>query len=51
MTCEDYPCCGHGTEGCEDRPEFHSEYWRDPARARDLHDPGSPEWFDAQDDD
>lgn len=27
--CEDYPCCGHGQEGCEDRPEFHSEYWHE----------------------
>jgi hypothetical protein len=25
--CEDYPCCGHGTEGCDDRPEFTAEYW------------------------
>lgn len=25
--CEDYPCCGHDQDGCEDRPEYHSEYW------------------------
>lgn len=25
--CEDFPCCGHGNEGCQDRKEFHSEYW------------------------
>ena len=25
--CEDKPCCQHGYESCEDRTEFHSEYW------------------------
>lgn len=24
---EDFPCCGCQYGECEDRPEFHSEYW------------------------
>ena len=29
MICEDYPCCGHRQGECQDRAEFHSEYWHD----------------------
>lgn len=29
MRCEDFPCCQHGNEGCEDRSEYHSKYWYD----------------------
>lgn len=25
--CEDFPCCGHGQEGCMPRPEFTKDYW------------------------
>ena len=27
MQCEDFPCCGHPRGQCEDRPEYHSDYW------------------------
>jgi hypothetical protein len=25
--CEDFPCCGHGRSGCDERAEFTSEFW------------------------
>jgi len=48
--CEDYPCCGHTDgDGCQTRPEHTSDYyWRNP---QFLHEPGSPEWYDAMEDD
>lgn len=41
--CEDFPCCGH-TDGlpCDWSPPNHS------AAPWLLHEPGSPEWFDAR---
>lgn len=38
MHCEDYPCCGHAPGECEDRPEFHADYWRN--RIQQLEDQG-----------
>jgi hypothetical protein len=47
--CEDYPCCGHTDgDGCQTLPEHTSEFYL--ANPRFLHEPGSPEWFDALDD-
>lgn len=45
--CEDYPCCGHTDgDGCQTTPEMTSAfYYRNPHL---LHEPGSPEWWDAQ---
>lgn len=47
--CEDYPCCGHTDgDGCQTRPEHTSDfYYRNPHL---LHEPGSPEWYDAMED-
>lgn len=47
--CEDYPCCGHTDgDGCQTLPEHTSDfYYRNP---QFLHEPGSPEWYDAMDD-
>lgn len=47
--CEDYPCCGHTDGGgCQTAPEMTSDfYYRNP---QFLHEPGSPEWYDALDD-
>ena len=42
--CEDYPCCGHGVEGCEDRPEFHMDYYL--ANPHLLRDPMDPDYFE-----
>lgn len=44
--CEDYPCCGHTDgDGCQTLPEHTSDfYYRNPQL---LHEPGSPEWYDA----
>lgn len=44
--CEDYPCCGHTDgDGCQTRPEHTADFYhRNPHL---LHEPGSPEWFDA----
>ncbi len=47
--CEDYPCCGHTDgDGCQTLPEHTSAYYLDNPQY--LHEPGSPEWYDAQDD-
>lgn len=48
--CEDYPCCGHTDgDGCRPLPSHTSDfYYRNP---QFLHEPGSPEWYDAMDDD
>lgn len=47
--CEDFPCCGHTDgDGCQTLPEHTSDfYYRNP---QFLHEPGSPEWYDALDD-
>jgi hypothetical protein len=47
--CEDYPCCGHTDgDGCQTLPSHTSEfYYRNP---QFLHEPGSPEWYDALED-
>lgn len=46
--CEDYPCCGHTDgDGCQTLPQHTSAYYLDNPHL--LHEPGSPEWFDAQD--
>jgi hypothetical protein len=47
--CEDYPCCGHTDgDGCQTRAEHTADfYYRNP---QFLHEPGSPEWYDALDD-
>lgn len=44
--CEDHPCCGHTDgDGCQTLPEHTSAYYlRNPML---LHEPGTPEWFDA----
>jgi hypothetical protein len=44
--CEDYPCCGHTDgDGCQTLPSHTAEfYYRNPHL---LHEPGSPEWYDA----
>ena len=46
--CEDFPCCGHlDGDGCQTRPEHTSDFYlRNPQL---LHEPGSPEWYDAVD--
>lgn len=46
--CEDYPCCGHTDgDGCQTLPEHTKDYYlRNP---QFLHEPGSPEWYDAMD--
>lgn len=47
--CEDYPCCGHTDgDGCQTRPEHTSDFYYDNPQF--LHEPGSPEWYDAMDD-
>lgn len=48
--CEDYPCCGHTDGlGCQTTPEMTSDFYhRNPHL---LHEPGSPEWYDALADD
>lgn len=47
--CEDYPCCGHTDgDGCQTLAIHTSAYYLDNPQY--LHEPGSPEWFDAQDD-
>lgn len=35
MTCEDFPCCGHKLGECEDRAEFHSEFWHNAIHTMD----------------
>ena len=47
--CEDYPCCGHTDgDGCQTLPEHTADYYyRNPHL---LHEPGSPEWYDALED-
>lgn len=47
--CEDYPACGHTDgDGCRPLPSHTSDfYYRNPHL---LHEPGSPEWYDAMDD-
>lgn len=47
--CEDYPCCGHTDgDGCRPLPSHTSDfYYRNPHL---MHEPGSPEWYDAMDD-
>ena len=47
--CEDYPCCGHTDgDGCQTLPQHTSDFYaRNPHL---LHEPGSPEWYDAMDD-
>jgi hypothetical protein len=46
--CEDYPACGHTDgDGCQTLPSHTSDfYYRNPHL---LHEPGTPEWFDAMD--
>jgi hypothetical protein len=47
--CEDYPCCGHTDgDGCKALESHTKEYYYD--RPHLLHEPGSPEWYDAMDD-
>lgn len=47
--CEDYPCCGHTDgDGCQTLASHTSRYYLDNPHF--LHEPGSPEWYDAQDD-
>ena len=47
--CEDFPACGHTDgDGCQTRPEHTSEYYL--ANPRLMYEPGSPEWYDALDD-
>lgn len=47
--CEDYPCCGHTDgDGCQTRPEHTSAFYY--AHPHLLHEPGSPEWYDAMED-
>lgn len=44
--CEDYPCCGHTDgDGCQTLPEHTSAFYMDNPQF--LHEPGSPEWYDA----
>ena len=45
--CEDFPCCGHTDgDGCQTLPSHTSAFYYDnPAF---LYEPGSPEWYDAQ---
>lgn len=53
--CEDYPCCGHTDGGgCQPLPEHTSEYWSQVMTSGHSHlayEPGSPEWYDAMDED
>lgn len=46
--CEDYPCCGHTDgDGCRPLPSHTSDFYlRNPHM---MHEPGSPEWYDAMD--
>jgi len=47
--CEDYPCCGHTDgDGCQTLPEHTSAFYYDNPQF--LYEPGSPEWYDYQDD-
>lgn len=47
--CEDYPCCGHTDgDGCQTRPEHTSQFYYDNPHM--MHEPGSPEFYDALDD-
>lgn len=44
--CEDYPCCGHTDgDGCQTRAVHTAAYYYDNPQY--LHEPGSPEWYDA----
>lgn len=36
MRCEDYPCCGHGEDGCEPRKEHTADYWHEVFAAREA---------------
>jgi hypothetical protein len=47
--CDDFPCCGHTDgDGCQTLPEHTSDYYlRNPML---LHEPGTPEYYDALDD-
>lgn len=47
--CEDFPCCGHTDgDGCRPLPSHTSEFYhRNPHL---MHEPGSPEWYDAMED-
>jgi hypothetical protein len=44
--CEDYPCCGHEWGDCDYRGLSKDDYLAKPWL---LHEPGSPEWYDAID--
>jgi len=47
--CEDYPCCGHTDgDGCQTLASHTSAYYFDNPQF--LHEPGSPEWYEAMDD-
>lgn len=46
MRCEDYPCCGHTDgDGCAPLASHSADFYY--ANPHLLHEPGSPEWFDA----
>lgn len=47
MACEDYPCCGHPAGQCEDRPEYHAEYWEDYIERREAagYDRDDPDFY------
>lgn len=47
--CEDYPACGHTDgDGCQTLPEHTAAFYYDNPHL--MFEPGSPEWYDAQDD-